>query len=267
MSDSPKAPRALTLEARLPATPEEVARMLTDPAEIGRWFAPFVEASGSLLTFSWSPEMVWRTRVEIVEPGRLVRWADERPEEQHGGAPGAMLVEWTLSAEAGGTRLRLVHSGFGDGADWDAQYDGTEEGWRYFLWHLEETLRHHRGRPRTVVWERRPSTLSREALGARLFGPDGLALAPDRPAANSSAEIRLGGARRRFQVSYARLPTHLWGTLPELGGAVLLVEMEPGGEGPVQTGLWLSTWDLDGATLEALRTSLRAMADAVFGPR
>ena len=36
MSDSPKAPRALTLEARLPATPEEVARMLTDPVEIGR---------------------------------------------------------------------------------------------------------------------------------------------------------------------------------------------------------------------------------------
>ena len=29
----------------------------------------------------------------------------------------------------------------------------------------------------------------------------------------------------------------------------------------------MSTWDLDGATLETLRTGLRAMADAVFGPR
>ncbi len=76
MSDAPKAPRALTLEARLPATTEEVTRMLTDPVEIGRWFAPFVEASGPLLTFSWSPEMVWRTRAEIVEPGRLRAMAD-----------------------------------------------------------------------------------------------------------------------------------------------------------------------------------------------
>ena len=117
-----------------------------------------------------------------------------------------------------------------------------------------------------TLWERRASTLSREALGARLFGPGGLALAPPRPATDSVAEIALGGARRRFEVSHARLPTHLWGKLPELGGAILLVEMEPGREGPVHTGLWLSTWGLDPGTLEALRTGLQSMADAVFGP-
>jgi len=56
-------------------------------------------------------------------------------------------------------------------------------------------------------------------------------------------------------VQHARLPTHLWGKLPELGGVVLLVEMEPG-----------RSWALEPGTLHALRSGLRALADAVFGP-
>ena len=82
----PPAPetRALTLEVELPGTPEEVTRMLSDPAELARWFAPFVDGSGQvgdLLTFGWSPEMQWSTRLEAVTPGRLVRWHDA-PAEQ-----------------------------------------------------------------------------------------------------------------------------------------------------------------------------------------
>ncbi|HET6980950.1 MAG TPA: hypothetical protein VFI53_02360, partial [Myxococcaceae bacterium] len=59
---------------------------------------------------------------------------------------------------------------------------------------------------------------------------------------------------------------NLFGKLPDLGGALLLVEMEPGLSGPVNTGLWLSTWGLDAGRVDALRTGLRSMADAVFGP-
>jgi hypothetical protein len=116
------------------------------------------------------------------------------------------------------------------------------------------------------VFERRSSTLTREELAQRLYGPLGLALTPASPDAGSTAEISLGGDRRRFEVQYARLPRNLFGKLPDLGGAILLVEMEPGRTGPVQTGLWLSTWDLDARGSDALRTGLRSMADTVFGP-
>ena len=75
--------------------------MLTDPVELARWFAPYVDGAGPLLTFRWSPDMVWRTRAEVAEPGRLVLWRDAPPEEQRDGPPGAMLIEWTLTAEAG----------------------------------------------------------------------------------------------------------------------------------------------------------------------
>jgi uncharacterized protein YndB with AHSA1/START domain len=264
-SSPPKSSRTLTLEARFPATPEELTRMLTEPAELARWFAPFVEGSGRVLTLSWGPDVVWKTRVDAVEPGKMVRWRDAPPEEQKAGPPGGMVIEWTLAAEPGGTRLRLVHSGFGDGAEWDDQFDATDRGWAFFLWHLGETLRHHRNEPRVVVWERRASTLSREALGARLFGREGLGLDPEKPQSGSTARLQIGGSHT-FEVEHVRFPTHLWGKLPELNGALLLVEMEPGRTGPVQTGFWLSTWGLDRQRLTAVKAGLRSVADAVFGP-
>jgi uncharacterized protein YndB with AHSA1/START domain len=255
----------------LPTDPDTVWRLLTDPAGIAQWFAPQVEGSGEpggTLTLSWGPEMRWSTKVASAERGRLVRWQDDFDAYQQLPATAApVVIEWQLSPGPGGTRLRLVHSGFGDGADWDDMYDGTKAGWTFFMWHLLETVRHHLGQQRTVVFERRPSTLTREALGARLFGSDGLALAPARPESGSTAQMSLDGRARRFEVQHARLPTHLFGKFPELGGAVLLIEMEPGRSGPVQTGLWLSTWGAGPETLESLRAGLRSMADRVFGPR
>jgi len=150
--------------------------------------------------------------------------------------------------------------------DWDDMFDGTRAGWTFYLSHLSETIRHHLGQLRTVVYERRSSTLTRDALGARHFGSGGLAIAPAHPRPEAPVEMTLAGARRRLEVQHVRLPTHLFGKLPELGGALLLVEMEPGRTGPVQTGVWLSTWGLAPDVQESLRTGLRTMADAVFGP-
>ena len=265
-----KPSRMLEFTIDLPTHPDTVWRLLTDPAGLAEWFAPQVEGSGEpggTLTLSWGSEMRWSTKVASAECGRLVRWQDDFDAyQQLPGTAAPVMIEWQIAPGPGGTCLRLVHSGFGDGADWDDMYDGTKAGWTFFMWHLLETVRHHLGQRRTVVFERRPSSLTREALGARLFGPEGFALSPSGPASGSTAHVSLAGERRRFEVQYARLPTNLFGKIPELGGAVLLVEMEPGRTGPVQTGLWLSTWELDPVTLESLRAGLRRMADAVFGP-
>ena len=269
--ESKKPPRVLEFTVDLPTDPDTVWRLLTDPAGLAEWFAPQVEGSGQPggnLTLSWGPDIRWSTKVAAAEPGRLVRWRDDyEAYQQLPQTASPVVLEWELSPGPGGTRLRLVHSGFGEGADWDDMYDGTKAGWTFFMWHLLETVRHHLGHRRTVVFERRSSTLTREALGERLFGPDGLALDPARPQSGTAAQLSLGGQRRRFEVQHARLPTNLFGKLPELGGAILLVEMEPGRTGPLQTGLWLSTWDLAPDRVEAVRAGMRSMADAVFGPR
>lgn len=267
--DPPKPARALEFNIDLPTDPDTVWRLLTDPTALAEWFAPRVEGSGEpggTLTFSWGGEMTWNTKVASSERGRLVRWQDDLEAYQQLPPTMPVIIEWKLTPGPGGTRLTLVHSGFGDGADWDEMYDGTKAGWTFFIWHLLEVVRNHLGERRTVVFQRRPSTLTREELAKRLYGPEGLALAPGRPEAGSTAEISFGGGRRPFEVQYVRLPRNLFGKLPDLGGALLLVEMEPGLSGPVNTGLWLSTWGLDARRVDALRTGLRSMADAVFGP-
>jgi len=269
--EPPTSSRVLEFTVDLPTDADAVWRLLTDPAGIAQWFAPQVEGSGEpggTLTLSWGPEMRWNTKVAAAERGKLVRWQDEFDAYQQLPSTAApVVIEWQLSPGPGGTRLRLVHSGFGDGADWDDMYDGTKAGWTFFMWHLLETVRHHLGQQRIVVFERRPSTLTREALGARLFGPEGLGLAPPRAESGSTAQVSVDGQSRRFEVQHARLPTHFFGKFPELGGAVFLIEMEPGRSGPVQTGLWLSTWGLSPDALGSVRAGLRSVADRVFGPR
>jgi len=138
---------------------------------------------------------------------------------------------------------------------------GTAAGWGFYLWHLGETLRRHRGQPRVTLFARRPSGLSKEALGDRLFGPDGFALKPPR---KGEATLRLDGPRT-YLVEHAALPKNLWGRLPDLNDALLMVEMEPGG-GTFHTGIWMSTWGLGPAREKELQAALDRLADRVFGP-
>ena len=125
--------RTLDLTVDLPASPEEVWRMLTDPMELARWFAPYVEGSGKVgepILLGWGPDVRWKTLLTVSEPGRRVVFRDELDAYQGmGPASGPMVIEWTMGPIDGGTRLRLVHSGFGDGASWDEMYDGTASGW------------------------------------------------------------------------------------------------------------------------------------------
>ncbi|MGI8939708.1 MAG: hypothetical protein ACR2JF_16135 [Iamia sp.] len=58
-----------------------------------------------------------------------------------------MVFEWLVEAGDGGTCIvRLVNSGFGDGEEWDEQYHGMTEGWKFFLANLRLHLTHFRGR-------------------------------------------------------------------------------------------------------------------------
>ena len=266
MSEPSKpAGRTLDLTVDLPATPEEVWRMLTEPKLLAQWFAPFVEGTGKVgepLLLGWSPDVRWTTVLTVSEPGKRVVFRDELAAYQEmGSGSGPVMIEWTMGPIAGGTRLRLVHSGFGDGASWDEMYDATQAGWSFFLWHLGETLRRHHGQRRITLSARRSSTLSREALGARLLGPEGLDLQPPR---KGEATLELDGTRR-YLVEHARLPTNLWGRLPDLNDALLMVEMEPGGD-TFHTGIWLSTWGLGPAREQELQAALDRLADRVFGP-
>jgi uncharacterized protein YndB with AHSA1/START domain len=193
--------RTINLSVEIHAPAEKVWRALATADEISRWFAPIVtggDAVGEELHFKWYPGGEYSSTLSAREEGRHLRWGDD-----------ALVTDWYIEPQAGGvTILRLVNSGWGDGADWDEQYDATAGGWRYFLFNLRDYVENHAGQPRTLLMERRATREPRAAVLDRL----------------------LAAAPKDLRIVTTEAPNRLWGTLPAHGNALLFVENEPGAD-------------------------------------
>jgi uncharacterized protein YndB with AHSA1/START domain len=193
--------RTIDLSVEIQAPAEKVWRALATPEQIARWFAPVVTggtAIGDKILFQWYPGGEYSKTVTARDEGRHLSF---------GG--GALVIDWFIESKPGGvTILRLVNSGFGDRAEWDDMYDATAGGWRYFLFNLRDYVEHHAGEPRTIVIERREVTEPHAASMAR-----------------ARANLPPG-----FRVVADEAPARLWGTLPDHGNGLLLIENEPGAD-------------------------------------
>lgn len=140
----PTSGRMVEKELFLRASPERVFRALTDKAELERWFVSRAEVDarpGGAFSFTWQPhEMVNGRFVAVEPPHRLVTVWDEGP------SLGFTEVTFELTPQGGGTLLRLVHTGFGEGDDWDRLYTDIQSGWNSKLEHLRDWL--DEGRPK-----------------------------------------------------------------------------------------------------------------------
>ena len=138
-------PERIEREVLIEAPLEVVWTVLTDPEHIGGWFGDAAEIDlrpGGEAVLTWDKYGSALAVVERVEPPHVFsfRWA--RP---LGAAPregNSTLVEFSLSAEGEGTRLRLVESGFPalEGSeDEKATYAaGNTDGWKQELGDLQE---------------------------------------------------------------------------------------------------------------------------------
>jgi uncharacterized protein YndB with AHSA1/START domain len=111
----------IVVDEIFPHAPETIWRALTDGDLIGRWimvptgFAPVV---GTRFTFQTSAAGAWDGVIhcQVLEVIPLERfshaWQGGHASNTGYGAPLDTVVTWTLSRVDGGTRLRLVHSGF-----------------------------------------------------------------------------------------------------------------------------------------------------------
>jgi uncharacterized protein YndB with AHSA1/START domain len=136
-------------EVLIEAPVERVWDLVTEAEHLGRWFADAgAEVDlrpGGAMALHWSEHGTARGRIEAVEPTRLFafRWA---PFKDPGGAQptedNSTRVEFTLSTEGDGTRLRVVESGFEALGCSDEQrgrnLEGNTEGWRLELGELQE---------------------------------------------------------------------------------------------------------------------------------
>jgi uncharacterized protein YndB with AHSA1/START domain len=113
---------------------------ITDPDQLSRWFGSRAELDlrpGGVGSFRWEDlDVTTIVTVEIVEPPVrfAYRWPPGGVEE---GGP-TTLVEFTLEEIPGGTRLRVVESGFSQFAP--ASRQGNEFGWDAELGELRAFL-------------------------------------------------------------------------------------------------------------------------------
>jgi uncharacterized protein YndB with AHSA1/START domain len=129
--------RSLVIEKELPHPPEKVWRALTQGPLIKEWMMDndFQPVVGHKFTFRATPAPNWdgiiESEVLVVEPNQKLSYS-------WGTLGSEMVVEWTLAATEGGTRLRMEQSGFRP--DQDFAYKGATYGWQKFLGGLERVV-------------------------------------------------------------------------------------------------------------------------------
>jgi uncharacterized protein YndB with AHSA1/START domain len=147
-------PDRIEQEILIDAPLEVVWTIVTEPEHVGRWFSDSAEIDlrpGGEATLTWEEHGTSKARVERVEPPHLLafRWARPLGAEVMEG--NSTLVEFTLTEEGEGTRLRVAESGFRelDGPEGEkSEYAaGNRRGWELELGDLVEYVAAQVGRP------------------------------------------------------------------------------------------------------------------------
>ena len=136
---------AIEKEIHIDAPVEVVWELVTQPEQIRQWFADEAEVDlrvGSKGRLAFKGRDSYQLQVEAVEPPRrfAFRWVRQ---------PGlivrndnSLLVEFILQPEKGGTRLKVVESGF-DAIDWSDEdkeryIEDHSNGWPRILARLHD---------------------------------------------------------------------------------------------------------------------------------
>jgi uncharacterized protein YndB with AHSA1/START domain len=116
-------PDRIEREILIEAPPEVVWGVLTEPEQITQWFSDGAEVdvrTGADGVLTWDERgvgkaepvaHVTRLRVETVERPHFFSFRWDQPEGEEPREGNSLLVEFSLTPDAGGTRLRVVESG------------------------------------------------------------------------------------------------------------------------------------------------------------
>ena len=126
MEKTPLIGRSLEKELFIKASPERVFQALTTKEDLERWFLAKAEVDlhpGGAIRFEWAPDAVEIGKILVLEPPHRLSYSWEALE------PSPTTITFELTAENDGTRLRLIHTGIGEGEDWDNYYTSISGGW------------------------------------------------------------------------------------------------------------------------------------------
>lgn len=264
MTDPDPAERQYECTLEIHAPRGVVWKALTNPLELTRWFAPEAEIDarvGGRVVWRWSEAIVWPQVIEVLETETRLRTRYDSSVEDGAGGRVPLYVEFVLEGEGGQTTLRMVHSGFGMEADFDAEYDGISRGWPVELRSLRHYVERHLGTERVIV-----STIvdvvgmTAEEAWERIIGPAGLACANGIRGRNEGDAVTFTASTgERFEGTLlTNHPREFSARLESHGDAWLRACVENCG-GTWQAWLWLGAYGLD----EARRARTQATFDRV----
>lgn len=137
MTASESSPRSVIVEKEFPHSPEKIWRALTESSLIEQWLMKndFQAVAGHSFTLRSEPVPNWdgiiECRVLAAEPCARLSYT-------WGTFGQGTVVTFTLTPTAGGTHLRMEHTGFRP--DQEAAYRGATYGWQKFIDKLEEIV-------------------------------------------------------------------------------------------------------------------------------
>jgi len=222
------------IEVPLEATPEQVWDAVTKSEELTSWFAPeatVTPGEGGKVVLSWGPGCEGTAPIRIWEPGKRVGWVEGE------GMANPKVVEFQIepAASGTGTTLRLVHSGFGEGAEFDSEFDSVYGGWHTFFAMLQYKLARFPGAPTRNVFRLSMSPKPRIETWDRfqkLTGITSVTEGTDYAAKFGPIEIN-GKILRTPKAGYLCL------SVPSLEDSLLGVFVEGGGPQAMVTFEWI----------------------------
>src|SRR5215469_4231333 len=114
-------PDAIEKEILISAPVETVYRVITEPAQVSQWFSDAAEldpvpGGEGRLTFeqraTGGKPVAVRLRVQAAEPPHRFAFRWDYPDGEQPNEGNSPLVEFILTADGAGTRLRVTESGF-----------------------------------------------------------------------------------------------------------------------------------------------------------
>ena len=127
--------KSIIIEQEYPHSPEDVWDAITDQSQISQWLmnGTFEARVGAEYEFWWEKDgqRMGTTRGKVLEmqkPSKLSMTWDWGSDA----TPGGTILTYYLEPSATGTKLRLEHTGFQEGAD-ENVFQGAKHGWSGML--------------------------------------------------------------------------------------------------------------------------------------
>ncbi len=154
--------RMIHKETEIDASPEAVWKAWAEPERIAQWFVDRAEGEakpGNVM--KWVFDVFgFEQPVPILaaQPGKELVIGGELP-----GRP-PFLQEVQIESRGGRTILHVFQSGFGDGAEWDDEYEGVDSGWEMAVATLRHWLETYRTNDRGHLLHIRPANFEYATL-------------------------------------------------------------------------------------------------------